>query len=178
MSKIKLLAEGINVAPMLWALQNHPELWDANTARTASAFSPHHETHDIWARHAAPGAAASEPHDSVWLPASDVLPVRDLVYPLMQVVKGDRLGGVLITKIPPGKSVKPHTDPGWHARFYQKFAIQIQAHPLQEFHFEGESLVTKPGDVFAFDNSFTHWVANDSDQDRITMIVCIKTGGW
>jgi hypothetical protein len=173
--KIKHLASGINVAPMLWALHSHPELWDQNTARTEHPSSPHYGLSDIWTRYAAPGVDGSQPHDSVWYPCADLMPVRDLVYPLMSMVEGDHLGGVLITKIPAGKMCKPHTDPGWHARRYQKFGIQIQAHPKQAFHFEGESLVTKPGDLFWFDNAFKHWVTNDSDQDRITMIVCIRT---
>ncbi|MEJ8813385.1 aspartyl/asparaginyl beta-hydroxylase domain-containing protein [Variovorax ureilyticus] len=111
----------------------------------------------------------------VWFPSADVLPVRELVFPLMAAVQGERLGGVLITRIKPGQICKPHTDPGWHARYYDKFAIQIEAAPEQAFHFEGQSLVTKPGDVFWFDNSHSHWVTNESQKDRITMIVCIRT---
>ena len=175
MTPIKLLAEGVNVAPMLWALQSHPELWDQNPARTENPSSPHHGLHDIWTRYAAPGVDGSQPHESVWYPCADLMPVREMVYPMMQMFQGDQLGGVLITKIPPGKTCKPHRDPGWHARYYQKFAVQIQSSPGQEFHFDNASLVTKPGDVFWFDNSHTHWVTYESDQDRITLIVCIRT---
>jgi hypothetical protein len=172
---IKLIAQGVNVGPLLWALQSHPELWDQNTARTEHPDSPHHGLHDIWVRHAAPGVDGSQPHESVWHPCADLLPIRELVYPLMAAVHGDQLGGVLVTKIPPGKVCKPHTDPGWHARHYQKFAVQVQSHPKQAFRFDNVELVTKPGDCFWFDNSHTHWVTNDSDQDRITVIVCIRT---
>ena len=86
------------------------------------------------------------------------------------------MGGVLITKIPAGKECKPHTDPGWHARYYEKVAIQIQSAPGQAFCFEGESLETRPGDVFWFDNAFTHWVTNPTPYDRITLIACIQKG--
>ena len=178
MTPIRLLTEGVNVAPMQQALADHPELWDQNKGRTEPEDSPHHGLSDIWARYADPATMRSDgAHDSVWYPCADLLPVRDLVYPLMAAVRGDRLGGVLITRIKPGQVCKPHTDPGWHARYYQKFAVQIEAAPRQAFHFVGQSLVTKPGDVFWFDNSFTHWVTNDSQTDRITMIVCIKTEG-
>jgi hypothetical protein len=114
-------------------------------------------------------------HDSVWYPECDVLPVRDIVYPLMAAVRGERLGGVLITRIPPGQQCKPHTDPGWHARYYDKFAVQIKSAPGQCFHFHGESLAAEPGEVYWFDNAHTHWVTNDSTEERITLIVCIKT---
>lgn len=177
MIPIQLLAEGIDVATMQKALRDHPELWNQNTARTESPESPHHGLDDIWPRYADPATLREDgSHDSVWYPSADLLPVRDLVFPLMAAVRGERLGGVLITRIKPGHICRPHTDPGWHARYYEKFAIQIEAAPEQAFHFEGHTLVTKPGDVFWFDNSFTHWVTNDSKSDRITMIVCIKTG--
>jgi quercetin dioxygenase-like cupin family protein len=178
MSRIMLLAEGINVAPMQAALKAHPELWDQNPARTTPEDSPHHGLSDIWPRYADPKTMRDDgSHDSIWYPCADLLPVRDLVFPLMTAVRGERLGGVLITRIKPGQICKPHTDPGWHARYYQKFAIQIQAAPEQAFHFESESLVTKAGDIFWFDNSFTHWVTNDSQTDRITMICCIRNEG-
>ncbi len=175
MSHIKLIGCGINVQPMLDALAAHPELWDQHTARTENPASPHHGLSDIWARFAERGANGGEPHESVWYPAADLLPVRELVYPLMSLVRGDRLGGVLITKIPAGRECKPHSDPGWHARYYQKFAVQLAADAGQAFHFEGERLVTKPGDLFWFDNAFTHWVTNPTPHDRITVIACIKT---
>jgi hypothetical protein len=171
--KIKQIGQGVNVMPMLWALQAHPELWDQNPGRTESPDSPHHELSDIWARYAK-DATETGPHESVWYPCADLLPVRDLVYPLMTHVRGDQLGGVLITKIPPGKSCKPHRDPGWHARYYEKFAVQIQSSPGQKFCFEGEELEPMPGDVYWFDNAHTHWVTNPTPHDRITMIVCIK----
>lgn len=173
---IKLLAEGVNVAPMLWALQSHPELWDTHKTRTEDPTSPHHGLSDIWARYAAEGEDPTGPHESVWYPCADLLPVRQLVYPLMSEFGGTRLGGVLITKIPAGKECKPHTDPGWHARYYEKFAIQIQSAPGQAFCFDGESLETRPGDVFWFDNAYTHWVTNPTPYDRITLIACIQRG--
>jgi hypothetical protein len=94
----------------------------------------------------------------------------------MTMVDGERLGGVLLTRIKAGKSCYPHADPGWHARHYRKFAVQIQSAPGQFFCFEGERLEPMPGDVYEFDNSHTHWVTNDTEHDRITLIVCIKTG--
>lgn len=174
--KIKLLHTGVNVQPMLWALLEHPELWDRHTARTESPASPHHGLSDIWARYCAPGEDPAGPHESVWYEAADVLPVRELVYPLFSAVHGDRLGGVLITRIPPMGECKPHTDPGWHARYYDKFAVQLASAPGQAFCFDGEHLITKPGDVFWFDNAHTHWVTNPTPHERITLIACIRKG--
>ncbi len=175
MKCIQRIAQGVNTSPLLWALQEHPELWDQNTARTDNPTSPHFGLSDIWTRFAAPKDDPSEAHESIWYPCADILPIRDLVYPLMADVQGEQLGGVLITKIPAGAECKPHTDPGWHARYYQKFGIQIQSSPGQAFCFDNQQLVTKPGDIFWFDNSYTHWVTNPTPHDRITAIVCIRT---
>lgn len=171
-------SEGYDCADLLASLGPACPFWGMHVSRTAGGMSPHCETSDIWVRYNEYGKRFDNdfhgPHDAVWYPASRVLPVKPLIFKLMRECEGERLGGILITKIPPGKSIKPHTDKGWHAGFYEKFAIQVQAHPKQAFHFDDVSLVTKPGDVFWFNNSYSHWVTNDSPIDRITMIVCIK----
>lgn len=176
MSKIRKIADGVNVTPLLWALQANPQLWNEFGDRTESHSSPHHEVDDIWLRYASYNESKEPgPHESIWYPAATLLPVREIVYPLMQFVKGERLGGVLITRIRSGAKCKPHHDEGWHASYYEKFAVQVQSAPGQFFCFDDEKLEPLPGDVYTFDNSFTHWVTNDTEHDRITMIVCIKT---
>lgn len=174
MSHIRLMTSGVVVSPLLWALREHPEFWDENTGRTEHPDSPHHGLSDIWVRWAAPGVDGSQPHESVWYPCADILPVKYIVAPLFEFVGGSELGGVLITKIPAGKACRPHTDPGWHARYYEKFAVQLDSAPGQAFCFEEDQLVSKPGDVYWFDNSHKHWVVNESPYDRVTMIVCIR----
>lgn len=173
--RIKTIASGINVAPMLWALQANPQLWNQHGMRTKPADSPHRDVDDIWVRYQRE-PLTNEPHESEWYAAADVLPVRDYVFPLMTMVDGERLGGVLITRIPAGKQCFPHVDNGWHARYYRKFAIQIQSAPGQAFCFVDDRLESMPGDVYEFDNSYIHWVENPTQFDRITMIVCIKAG--
>ena len=175
MTKIHKVREGMNVAPLWWALAEHPELWDQTPVRTTPEASPHYGLSDIYVRYSA-NPLDREAHESIWYPAAEVLPVHDLIFQLMADQRAERLGGVLITKIPAGKSCKPHHDGGWHAGYYRKFGIQIASAPGQAFCFEGESLETKPGDVFEFDNSHTHWVTNETPHDRITLIVTLKGG--
>ncbi len=175
--KINRLDRGVGVAHIYWAIQQHPELWDQHTTRTEDPNSPHHGLNDIWVRYGDPARAVDGmPHEAFWYPSADLLGVKPLVYALMAHAQGDQLGGVLITRIPPGATCKPHTDPGWHARYYQKFAVQITSAPGQRFCFEGEELESTPGDVFWFDNQHLHWVENPTPYERITMIVCIRKG--
>jgi hypothetical protein len=179
-TRIALLGEGFDVQPMVDAIHAHPELWNEHRIRTQNYGGPHSKLSDIWVRYndfanfEGDRVAFNDKHESVWYPVADVLPVRSLVMQLMAYVGGTRLGGVLITKIPAHEQCLPHVDRGWHATYYEKFAIQLAANDKQAFHFDGESLVTRPGDVFWFDNAFTHWVTNDSDEDRMTLICCIR----
>ena len=106
--------------------------------------------------------------------SADILGIKSLVYDIFRFVEGVELGGVLITRIPAGKECKPHVDPGWHARRYEKFGVQITSAPGQKFCFDDVELETKPGDIFWFDNQFNHWVTNPTEYERITMIVCIR----
>jgi hypothetical protein len=171
---IKRLGTGINVSPLLWSLQSHPELWDADRLRTHAPDSPHREASDIFVRYAADPTVAG-PHESVWYPCADVIPVKPLVYDLMRFVEGERLGGVLITRIPPGGQVYPHVDRGWHAETYRKFCIQVQSAPGQLFAFECDELEARPGDLYEFRNEYLHTVTNPTPHDRVSLIVCIQT---
>ena len=173
--RINRIATGLPVDPVLWALRQHPELWNQHTTRTEDLSSPHHGLDDIWARYGDPERAHDgSPHDAFWYPSADLLGIKAMCLDLMRGVDGVELGGVLITRIPPGASVKPHTDPGWHARRYEKYGVQITSAPGQAFCFDGEQLETRPGEVFWFDNAHTHWVTNPTPYERITMIVCVR----
>lgn len=158
-----------------------PQLWDAIRHRTAHPQSPHREVSDIWVRYnpienyAGDMQAFNAEHLAQWYPVADQLPeaVR-VANELMAQVTGIDLGAVLITKIPAGKQVYPHIDQGWHARNFEKFAVQVRGNAKQAFHFANEDLVTRDGDLFWFDNAYPHWVTNPSVEDRITLIVCIR----
>lgn len=180
MASFLKIASGLSVNPLLIALQRNPQLWNEHQQRTQ--MYQHSEVSDIWVRYndfknfSGDMAEFNKEHDSVWYPSYHLLPqVRDIVFPLMAAVEGERLGGVLITKIPPGGSVKPHVDSGWHAGYYDKYLVQLQSAPGQAFCFDDGHFCSEPGDVYMFDNSVTHWVENNSNVDRISMIVCIRS---
>jgi hypothetical protein len=172
---IKIVQRGINTQGLLWALHSNPQLWNQHTGRTQSPDSPHHGLDDIWVRFGNTAAAQNGlPHVAEWYEAADTLGVKPFLRDLVRMVDGDVLGGVLITRIPPGATCKPHTDEGWHALEYQKYALQVSSAPGQAFCFDGIELETQPGDIFWFNNQQKHWVLNPTPYERITLIACIK----
>lgn len=153
--------------------------WNRHSLRTKQYV--HSDVSDIWVRFAEWSeektlAQFNEPHESVWYPIAFEIP--ELLAVTCEVVSRAPpciLGGVLITKIPPGGVVRPHFDKGWHAEYYcMKHAVQLAGNSDQAFHFEEASLSPETGDVYEFDNSQVHWVINDSNEDRITMIICMR----
>lgn len=171
----------MDIRPALLQLKQHPELWDQFNERTINETSPHHGVRDIWIRardRADLGESwdqyIEEMYDSVWYPAADALPaVKDLCFNLMSSVRGEKLGIVLITKIPPGGQVLPHTDFGYNAENFEKYVIQLEGHPDQTFWFEEGGYAAEAGEVYWFRNTVEHWVTNDSPVDRISLIVSI-----
>ena len=180
---IRILHRQAVVAPLIQQLEAAPELWSENVFRTEQAYGgPHTKISDIivrfndWANWTGDRAKFNDEHESVWWGAYDKLPyIQPLVFDLMRLLYAERLGMVLITRIPPHSNVGHHIDAGWHAKHYLKVGVQIKAARGQKFCYKGYSLETRQGDVFAFDNSKEHWVDNPTDEERITLIICLRT---
>lgn len=176
------VADGIDVIPLLAAIQMHPELWNQNTLRTEHELTPHKEVSDIWIRfndlepykQTGDIATVVDEHESIWYPAASVLPVRGLIFDLMRRFEAERLGRVIITRLPPGKQIDPHEDGGEHAKYYKRFHLLLQSLPGALFHCEDETVNMRTGECWWFNNGLTHSVVNNSADDRITMIVDIK----
>jgi hypothetical protein len=173
------IAQGVNILPLMLSLQRQPELWGQKAMRKELENGAHSAMDDIWLRYNKTQdslAEMSKEHDSSWYPAFYNLPEsRSIIFNLMAAVEGERLGGVLITRIPPGGKIQPHKDDGWHVRYYDKFYVSIKNNPGSRFFCEDEVICPKSGDVYWFDNTREHWVENHGDDDRITMIVCIRS---
>ena len=155
------------------------EGWGENPQRGLPG-SPHEEMTDIWVRFNDPEPCKEsgdwssfiEEHESIWL--KRFTSVDRICKQLMKLTEGERLGGVLITKLPPCGKIHPHIDSGWHAEYYDKYYVPIKNGKGARFCFDDGFIEPEEGQVFAFRNDVTHWVENNSEQDRIAMIICIK----
>lgn len=183
MKSHRKIASSFDVRPLREKLQSNLDLFDRHPFRRYGD-SPHTGMTDIWVRYNdfAPYlkrgdfSTINDKHTSVWYPvAKEINEVFPLISNLMQLVSGIELGGVLITKIPPGGKIERHTDDGWHALYYDKYYIPVSNKQGAIFGFEDGIIVPEEGDVWWFNNQTPHWVENNSNEDRIALIVCIRT---
>ncbi len=145
--------------------------------------SPHGQMTDIWVRYQdlAPFLSGERPmheivdkHDSEWL--YDIPEVNRIADKLYEHVNGVQMGAVLITKLPAGGKIEPHTDSGWHAANYDKYFIPIKNEVGANFCWDDMEIKPDAGECWKFNNGRTHWVNNDSSSERIAMIICIRSG--
>lgn len=181
MRHISLLPFTVDVAPLAAELEAHPEVWDQIRLRTFHDKSPHREISDIWCRYndlqnfQGNLAKFNGPHTSVWYPVIEKLPsVINLSHEVLERTDGERLAGILITRVPPGAKVYPHVDSGWHAENHIKIGVQVKGDHRQAFCFEDGELSAIDGEVYEFNNLVPHWVRNNSDRERITLIVTLR----
>lgn len=180
----ELVCDDLDVVSLQKELIDNYDEFDKYDYRRTFPNSPHAQMHDIWARYndvkpfeekgSLQGFEAE--HDSIWYPVIEKIPsVKKVVFDLMSRVQGERLGGILITKLPAGGHITRHTDSGWHAQYYDKFYVPVLNGEGSIFGFDDGDIVPHVGEAWWFDNSNVHWVDNKSNIDRIAMIVCIRT---
>lgn len=184
MKYFELIRRGVNIAPLLHRLDTRSDLWDRDGFRKNGKGSPHSRMSDIWVRYndkrpfeeSGDWSKFNDEHDSVWYPAYYALPeLKPIIFDLMYDVAGERLGGVLITRIPPGEGIAPHVDSSWHVEYYDKYYLSLKSAPGAKFFCDDEFINPHPGDIWKFDNRKEHWVSNQSMEDRITLIMCIRS---
>lgn len=184
MNNLVKIAQGVDTAPLLLEIARQPKLWNRHAVRKNAPETPHAAMSDIWLRYndekpfkeSGDYSKFNDEHDAIFYPEWFALPsARPIVYSLMARVQAVRLGGVMITKIPPGARIEPHADDGWHAKYYNtKLYVVLQSNPQCVNRVEDERIAMAPGEVWYFDNLKEHEVVNDGPDDRITLIVCLR----
>ncbi|MNU46292.1 Aspartyl/Asparaginyl beta-hydroxylase [compost metagenome] len=193
MNHFHFLAHGVDVNPLVMAIQRRPELWKEDTYLRDYPQGPFGQIESIMLRFPVKSvketqAEAEEfirthdPHENIDYPPYKLLhEARPLVMNLMTRVQGERLGRVMINKIAPGGRIFRHADTPEHCEYYTRFHVVLQGLPGALLHcgdFDNEKVETinmNTGDVFWFNNALEHEVINNSKDDRISMVVDIRT---
>lgn len=163
-------------APLLHAVRRHPELWDQNTLRTTHPGTAHADVSDIWLWfNPQEGGDIANGIQTMPYPAWFLLPqARGIIFDLMRIVEASQLGRVIITRLPPGKTITPHEDAGAPVEFYKRYQVALQSAPGIMFQIEDECVNFQDGEVWLIDNKAKHSVTNNSKTDRISMVVDLR----
>lgn len=178
-----------DVNQLMLNIKRHPELWKDDTFLRDYPQGPFGEIESIMLRFPEKRVFEQEEelekykanqsqfdqHESIDYPAFDILTeARQMVFSLMALVQGERLGRVMINKISAGGRIYPHADTPEHANYYTRFHIVLQSGAGCYIRCEDEQMEMKTGDVFWFNNKLEHEVVNNSCDDRISMVIDIK----
>jgi hypothetical protein len=175
------LGHSINMVPLMAEIQRQPDLWKADTYLRDYPQGPFGDVETIFLRF--PPASVTEmerdakdPHECVWMDGALHLPsARPLIFSLMQTVQGERLGRVMINKIRPGGRIFPHADTPAHAEYWSRHHYVVQSAPGVIFKVAEEQTFMQTGECWWFDNRQVHEVTNNSADDRIHLIIDIRT---
>ncbi len=187
MKNFMLIAQGTDVLPLALALKRRPELWKEDTYLRDYPQGPFKQIESIMLRFPVKSvfetekelrdhASTYDQHENIDYPAYKVLPeARPIVMQLMARVGGERLGRVMINKIAPGGVIFPHADTPVHAQYWDRFHVVLQSQPGVVFRCGDEQAYMGFGEVWWFQNAIEHEVVNNSADDRIHMIIDIRT---
>ena len=168
------LATGLDIAPLLAAIDDNPQLWDLITIRQDYPGSAHKDTQCIFLRGPAAFTFAeffgnTDAHD---YRAMDTLSpaIVDLMRPVLDTMEATQLGYVLIVKLKPGGVITEHVDEGAYADHFQRFHLALISEPETTLTVGGETQHFAPGELWWFNHKAPHSGHNDSTQDRIHLI--------
>lgn len=81
------------------------------------------------------------------------------------------VGRILLAKLKANSSIPPQQDHGSHLEKCRRLHIPLVTNDKVDFIVDNNSYTLKEGFVYEFDNTRTHYVANNSDEDRIHLII-------
>lgn len=181
--RIEKILSDIDVHPLLAQVESHSELWDTDNSwtygKTTSAIYNVSNIVLRWNRIVGGDKLAF----------SLLYEARPIVDRVMSLVKGDFLGKVLITRLQPGQRINPHihVSPPGVPRVYHTYQIPLSVYPGCVFGCDDEDprlsgrwaeneIYMESGNVYWFENTVSHWVTNDSPEERISMLMDVKLG--
>lgn len=108
-------------------------------------------------------------------PCFDELPaVRELVFQIMTRVSAERLGRVMINRLPPGKHIPAHSDIVRELKYYDRLHVVLQTNGAVDFRAGEETVQMQAGELWWFDNAAEHEVWNRGAGDRLHLIVDVR----
>lgn len=177
------IAAGLDVLPLLHAVQTRQDLWNKRRWRTTYDGTPHADVDDIWLRYS-DEAATHDPtrldgvvNDTrpIFYPEWNDLPqARPLVFGMMARLQAYELGRVLITRLRPGGRILPHADAAGDYTDQAdggRYHVVLSARPGSLFRAGDETVQMQPGEAWWFNHLAEHEVINNGADDRIHLLI-------
>jgi len=181
MRNFLLMGRGIDVNPLMLQITRQPQLWKSDTYLRDYPQGPFEDVDTIFLRF--PPASVTElersqrdQHECINMDGMIHLPAaRKLIFNLMAAIEGERLGRCMINRIRPGGRIFPHADTPAHANYWDRHHIVLKGLPGAQFRCGDETVQMGTGEVWFFRNELEHEVVNNSAEDRLHLIVDIRT---
>ena len=176
------LVHGVSIAPLNLALARRPQLWEQAPSLLGGREGPYREVESIILRfpdkrvlYQGEKATSFDSLENVDYPAYAQLPeARQLIMNILAAVAGERLGSVVIHRIPPGAAIQAHTDNVDLCAYYSRFHLVLQSDVGIPFCCGSEAECFEAGVLFWLDNSLEYDLKNDSREDIIHLVLDAK----
>ena len=170
----RLIAEGLDVEPLLQLLDAKPELWKEIQTRQKFTNSPHKDTETIHVR----GALKMSAYYLMWDVGAYDYPCMEylkpalvpLMRPILEQLQVKEMGRVMIVNLKPCGHVTKHNDQGTYADHYQRFHLVLKSNQHCSQTCGNDSQRFEVGDVWWFNHKELHTAHNVGDTDRIHII--------
>lgn len=173
-SAFRIVAEGIDVAPICSELAAAPETWLADTSRQRKVRCQR-DTQNIFLRVAQkplpPGARnANDVHASRVTRSAARFPCALAFCQWIADLHGGELGRATLVALQPHGWVRPHVDGGAYYRVRDRFHLVLKSREGSPLTARGESAIMREGELWVFDNKARHEARNSSDKPRVHLI--------
>jgi hypothetical protein len=184
MKYFRQVMSGIDVQPLLAQIEEHPELWSRNGAWTDGKQSvlAKMETgmaaERIELRYNTTPAGLPQ-HPKYWNRAAwPILTEAVKLIAALQFALGgiEILGRCIISRMAPGDVIAAHVHEVQHGLppIFETHQVPLQVARGVVFRCGDEDCYMRPGTAWTFPNQVKHAVYNNSDRDRISMMVDIR----
>ncbi len=178
MQHFERVAEGIDTGPFTEEIAANSELWSVDTSRQEK-ITTQRETETITLRSHAPQASLdsrvrrAKPIRYRGQPStmSSHFPLASaFVDQLVRSMDG-AMGRAVMTKLRPHGTIFPHTDDGLYWLLRDRYHLVLKSAAGSHFKAGGEEVRMREGELWWFDPTVPHEAFNESDEDRIHVIV-------
>jgi hypothetical protein len=164
----------VDTKPLLTALEQNANLWNIIDFRKRTPIT-HDEVDDIILRFDDITRYSGGMDCVNYLPYKQLCPaVEQALSAVKHMVNGDKIGRLVITRISPGKGVKPHIDTDRASQHYRRYHLCLYGVEGNTFTAGDETVTMRTGEVWWFDNTITHHCMNTGSEDRIHLIFDIS----